>query len=143
MPGMRTSEIIMFIFSSDRNTPSARSPESTTVVLNPWLVRKEFNKLRCPGSSSTIRIRGVVGIGFLAASGGIIKRISLDDWVWEWTPLEAERTTWFSRAPFPLTPALSLGEREHRLPPRLQTNTLEFVQAEQTGSPSPIGRGSG
>src|SRR5436190_1145118 len=55
--GMRTSEIIMLIRSL-RSVSSARSPEDTTVVSNPCPFRNESSRLRWPGSSSTIRIRG-------------------------------------------------------------------------------------
>src|SRR5262249_24587010 len=42
-----------------RSVSSARSPESTTMMSKPWLWRKELSRLRWPGSSSTIRMRGV------------------------------------------------------------------------------------
>jgi len=58
MPGMRTSEIIMSSRSLLK-AANARSPETTTTVSKPWLLRNESSKLRWPGSSSTIRIRGI------------------------------------------------------------------------------------
>src|ERR1051325_5358278 len=69
MPGMRTSEIIM-LMGSPRRISRACSPEATGSVSNPWLVRKESSRLRCPGSSSTIRMRGAVR-AVLPASGGM------------------------------------------------------------------------
>ena len=56
-PGMRTSEIIM-LMPPARRTCSASSPELTGIVAKPWLRRNESSRLRCPGSSSTIRMRG-------------------------------------------------------------------------------------
>src|SRR5882724_7284228 len=58
---MRTSEIIM-VNSSVRSTSKACSPDETGDVSKPWPVRKEFSKLRCPASSSTIRMRGAFGL---------------------------------------------------------------------------------
>src|SRR5881397_3378093 len=66
MPGMRTSEIIIAM-SSVRSTSSARSPEGATMVSKPWLFRNESRRLRWPGSSSTIRIRGFSAVGIFTA----------------------------------------------------------------------------
>src|SRR2546430_10970671 len=57
MPGMRTSEIIM-LNSAPRRTSNACSPDATGAVSKPWLFKNESSRLRWPGSSSTMRMRG-------------------------------------------------------------------------------------
>src|ERR1035437_4589757 len=66
---MRTSEIIM-LKSPARSVSNAFSPDEAVTVSKPWLRRKESSKLRCPGSSSTIRMRGPFE-PFLRDSGGM------------------------------------------------------------------------
>src|SRR5208283_762957 len=68
-PGMRTSEIIM-LKPPARRVSRACSPDATVTVSKPWLRRKESSRLRCPGSSSTIRMRGPLA-PFLRASEAI------------------------------------------------------------------------
>src|SRR5690349_1001578 len=85
MPGMRTSEIIIANCSL-RRTSSARSPEATGTVSKPWLVRNELSRLRCPASSSTIRMRGaaLAGTGDMASTlpGNLQMRGTKDRAAW-------------------------------------------------------------
>ena len=57
MPGIRTSEIIMLNFLA-RRTPSARLAGIGYDRRQALAARNEFSKLRWPGSSSTMRMRG-------------------------------------------------------------------------------------
>ena len=85
-PGIRTSEIIMSNFPA-RSVSNAVVPESARTVSNFWLRKNEFSKLRWPGSSSTMRMRGD-SADFLRGSAamrevcvGILRQATSFKWV--------------------------------------------------------------